>query len=180
MKDLSLTKREKMVYSGKKFELIVAFHLRSNYDYPILFNRQFFDVDSHRDRECDLLFVTPFKIYSVECKNYNGYIAGNLFDSKWRFASSGRKNKVSNPYLSNKRRIRLLRGKFYENNYNPPEIENVIVVPDNCNIHVPYKKIYNLTDFLNLVRLDSVTNKEIYKVDKISDFIISNSTWRIV
>lgn len=180
MKDLSLTKREKMVYSGKKFEIIVASNLSSIFNYPILLNRQFLDRRIGKGMECDLILVTPFKIYCIECKNYNGYIAGNLFDEKWRFASSGRKGKVQNPYLLNKRRIRVIRGKFYESNYNPPRIENVIVVPDNCNIHCDYKNVYNLTDFLNLVRIDSVTNKEVYRSEQLSEFIISNSARRIV
>lgn len=178
LRDLSLTKREKMVYSGKKFEIIVASQLSSIFNYPILLNRQFLDRRIGKGMECDLVLVTSFKIYCIECKNYSGYIAGNMFDEKWRFSSSGRKGKVQNPYLLNKRRIRVIRGKFYENNYNPPKIENLIVVPDNCNIHVDYKAVYNLTDFINIVKIDSVTNKDVYRTEKLSEFLVSNSRRR--
>lgn len=178
MLDSSSSKREKMVASGKRFELIVASSLKSIVDYPILLNREFFDKRIGRGMECDLILVTPFKIYCVECKNYNGYIAGNLYDNEWRFASSGRKSRVQNPYLLNKRRARLIRGLFYKDDYNPPKVENIIVMPDCCHIHVDYKHIFNITDFLNLVKLDCVTNKSVYRVDQISKFLIEYSKRR--
>lgn len=177
---LGNSKREKMVNSGKRFELTVASNVRLSYDYPILLNREFFDPRLGRGMECDLLIITPFKIYCVECKNYNGYIAGDLFDIQWRFASTGRKGKVQNPYLLNKRRIRLIRGIFYKNGFKPPRIENIIVVPDNCNIHVEYKNVLTLTDFMNIVRLDSAINKSLYKVDNIANFMFNNSKRRFV
>lgn len=172
------SKREKMVSSGKGFELVVASSIKSVFDYPILLNREFFDYRIGRGMECDLILVTPFKIYCIECKNYNGYIAGDRFDVDWRFASSGRKGKVQNPYLLNKRRIRLIRGLFYNKGYNPPTIENFIIVPDNCQIHSNYKNVLHKRDFLNLLRLDSVTHKYVYKEDQISEFIFNLSKRR--
>ena len=169
-----------MVYSGKRFEITIANLLRSDFDYPILLNRQFLDCRTNKSRECDLIFITPFKIYCVECKNYNGYVAGGSFDENWRFASSGRKGNVQNPYVLNKKRIRLIRSKFYSNNSYPPQIENIIVFPDKCRIHVNNKSVYNLTDFINLVKLHSVSMKDCYKVDSICSFLEKNSSIRRV
>lgn len=179
MLDMVLTKREKMLLSGDKFEFVVATKLLSIFDYPILIKRQFYDARIYRSMECDLIFITPFKIYCIECKHYKGYIAGNKFDKDWILASSGRKNTFQNPYLLNKRRIRVMRGFFYKNNYNPPSIENIIVVPDSCAIHSDYKKVFNVTDFINLVTMDSVTNKSIYKERQLAEFIFNCSTRRI-
>ena len=174
----SLTKRQKMVLSGDLFELIVASKIQSLFDYPILIKREFYDDRIHKSMECDLILVTPFKIYCIECKSYNGYVSGSKFETNWRFASSGRKSTVQNPYLLNKIRIRLIRGLFYNRDFNPPKVENLIVVPDYCNIHVGYDKIYNLTDFLNLIKIDSVTHKSIYKEHELSKFLFDNSSKR--
>lgn len=167
--------RNKMVYSGKFFEMYVASKLWSEFDYPILLNREFLDNRIGRHRECDLIFVTPFKIYCVECKNYKGYVSGNKFDDKWTFTSSGRKSKSQNPYILNKKRIRTIRSKFYSNNYYPPKIENIIVFPDRCKIHVDINNVYNLSDFITLVRMDSVTMRQIYKSDSICNFLEKSS-----
>lgn len=174
------SKREKMVNSGKRFELTVASTIKSNFSYPILLNRDFFDPRLGRGMECDLIIVSPSKIYCVECKNYSGYIAGDSFDIEWRFASSGRRGRVQNPYLLNKRRIRVIRGKFYERGFKPPRIENIIVVPDRCQIHSNYKNVFTLTQFTSLVSFDSAVNKHVYKVSNISEFILNSSSRRIL
>lgn len=171
-----LSTREKMVYSGISQEIGIANLLRSNgFDYPILLNREFLDPRTGRFRECDLIFITPFKIYCIESKNYNGYIAGKRFDKKWRFASSGRRGEVANPYTSNRTRIRLMRSKFYSVDCYPPYIDSVIVVPDRCKIHCDTGNVYSVSDFISLVKVDSVSMKEKYKVDAVCTFLENNS-----
>ena len=174
-----LSKREKMVLSGSRFERIVATFVSSSIPCSVLLNKEFMSPRLHRGLECDLIVITSKRIYCVECKNYSGYIAGDMFDYQWRFASSSKIGRVQNPYLLNKKRIRTIRGKFYSRGISPPHIENVIVVPDKCRVHVDSDcNVYNLSAFIESAIMTETLLPDIYNVDNVEKFLIKVSNTR--
>lgn len=172
----SSEKREKMVASGTLFERHVSTMIQATVKCRIFVNYEIFSKRLGRATECDLVVVTSNKIYCIECKNYNGYIVGSRFDEKWRFASSGRKGKVQNPFLLNRKHIRLIRGEFYKLGLRPLEIINVIVVPDNCTITGDRCTVndkgglMNLSSLLTMIRMDC-QGQPFYSIQSISMFL---------
>lgn len=159
------TKRQKMVDSGSLFERQVASLLNTSLGCKIIFNPRFYSRELGRGMECDLLVLTPSKIYCVECKHYNGFVSGNKFDETWTFVSSGKLGHVQNPYLLNKRHIRLIRGTFHARSLVPLDITSYIVVPDKCNIHVEGCNVVHLSELLGIITFDNKYNKPMFNVD---------------
>lgn len=177
--DVFKSKRDKMVMSGVKFERTVASFINSSFDCSILLNRQFLSPRIHKSIECDLLVITSKKIYCVECKNYKGYIAGDMFEPYWRFASSGKRGNVQNPYLLNKKRIRAIRGGFYRRGLTPPSIESFIVVPDKCHINVELcVNVINIYSLLEIIRIDNSTLPVKFNVPNLERFLCKISSVR--
>ena len=177
----TLSKREKMVLSGKVFERTVASYLYGTVKCSILLNREFLSPRLNKAIECDLIIITPSKIYCVECKNYNGYIAGKMFDKEWRFASSRKIGRVQNPYLLNRKRIRVIRGAFYARGLEPPEIESVIVVPDKCKIHTEHEcNVLHLSSLVDSVIRDDKFCNKVFNVDGFERFLSKISNIREV
>ena len=171
MSNHELTKREKIVLSGKKHERYVALEIANLIPCRFILNYTVFSRELNRGTEIDIVVVTHSKIYCVECKNYNGYIAGNKFDEYWTFASSGKRGRTQNPYLLNRKHIRLLRGCFYNKGLKPLTVENVIVVPDRCKIHVENCNVMNVSSLLSLLTLEYRTSPKVYAIDKVYNFI---------
>lgn len=168
--DNDLTKRQKMVASGSYFERKVASLIATNVECKILINIRFYSGSIHRGSECDLLVITPVKIYCIECKNYKGFISGERFAPVWSFVSSRKLGHVKNPYLYNQSHIRLIRGTFYKNGLNPLDIENVIVVPDSCKIHVADCGVVNLSTLVDRIVFECENLKPIYNVKVLEDY----------
>lgn len=170
MLNVPQTKRQKMVASGSYFERKVASMIIMSIDCKILINPKFYSHSLHRGTECDLLVISPSKIYCIECKNYNGFISGNKFDETWNFVSSGKLGHVQNPYLLNNKHIRLIRGTFYNKGLRPLEIENIIVVPDKCNIHVEDCNVVNLSELMKRLSYEFRNGKHLYNIDLLEKY----------
>lgn len=144
-----------MVASGDTFELVVGEYLKSVYDCEVIYNAEFHCPRIFRGTECDVICVTPQKIYCIECKNYSSAISGKSSDLEWVFYSRGKRSNVANPVLSNLRHIRAIRGLFRKNGLTPPQIENLVCVPDTCKIHTDCEEVINIRSLISLVNLDS-------------------------
>lgn len=149
------TKRTKMVVSGDTFELIVGEYLKSIYDCEIIYNAEFFCPRIFKGTECDVICITPQKIYCIECKNYSSAICGTDYSLEWVFYSRGKRNSVANPVLGNMRHVRAIRGLFRKNGLVPPSIENIVCVPDTCKIHTTCKEVITIGALISKVHLDS-------------------------
>jgi len=169
--DLEPTKREKMVASGSYFERKVASTIATSIQCKILMNPEFYSNSLNRGTECDLIVISPVRIYCIECKNYKGFIAGDLYEPTWKFVSSGKLGHVQNPYLLNKRHIRLIRGTFYKRNLNPLYIENIIVVPNKCKIHVEGCNVLSLSELITKLVFEYEHYKPIYNVDTVEKYL---------
>lgn len=169
--DFGPTKREKMVASGRYFEKKVASMITTSINCKILMNPEFYSNSLNRGTECDLIVISPVKIYCIECKNYNGFIAGNMFEETWSFVSSGKLGHVQNPYLLNERHIRLIRGTFYRRGLKPLDIENIIVVPNRCKIHVEGCNVLSLSELMTKIIFEYEHFKPLYNVDVVESYL---------
>lgn len=170
MESVISDKRMKMVASGKFFERKVASIVNQTIPCKFFLNYEIYSRHLGRGTECDLLVLTSTRVYCVECKNYNGFISARKFKYDWFFASTGRKGRVQNPYLLNRKHVRIMRSAFYERGLNPIEIENVIVVPDGCSINGDDCNIMRLSEFVAKVKFDYESLGKIYNVDSLYKF----------
>lgn len=164
------SKREKMVLSGSYFERKVASLISNSMDCVIYINSKFYSPSLNRGTECDLVVLTQFKLYCIECKHYNGFIAGERFSKEWKFVSSGKLGHIQNPYLLNKMHIRIIRGTFYKKGLKPLDIENIIVVPDKCKIHVEKCNVMHLSDLMIKLDFDRQCLKPIYNLNSLEAY----------
>lgn len=129
-----MSKRDKMVLSGDSFEALVGNILLKEFECCVKYNLEFFSPRINKGLECDVLAITPYKIYIVECKNYNYSICGKRLSPYWSFISSHKNGFVQNPILLNNRRIRTLKGHLRNEGFKDVDIVNYVCVPTSCNI----------------------------------------------
>ncbi|MGL4950171.1 MAG: nuclease-related domain-containing protein, partial [Anaeroplasmataceae bacterium] len=108
----------------------------------------------NRGTECDLIIITN-KIYCVECKNYSTLIKGNSYGDDWTLISKGKRSKVANPYLSNVKHIRSIKGLLRKSNKTCYNIKNIVVVPDICRIDSDCSNVMHLSELLDTIEMDS-------------------------
>lgn len=158
-------KKLKMNLSGDSFEILVKEKISSLSSVPVACrcNYRFYSSTLGTGRETDILVVKPQAIYCVECKNYRGtvknpsFIKGREFNEDWVFKSSGKVRTVENPYMLNKRRIRVLLGLLRKNKYPLFDVKNVICVPDVCKNYTNLESVMTLSELIfRLSREDSL------------------------
>lgn len=160
-KGKKLSKRKQMVLSGNTFEIFVAEYLETKVSCDIKSNYLFYSPRIGRGTECDVLLITDTKIYCIECKNYNRLIDGKWYEPEWYFVSSGKRNYVSNPVLANDRHIRTIKGLLNAEGISDIEIENIVCVPDNCEIRSKCQEVYTLSRLAQKIVMDSYLHKKI-------------------
>lgn len=163
-----MKKRDKMVISGSSFELFVGEILQSTLGGIVLYNYKVHSPRIHRGTESDIIFISDRGIFCIECKNYRGYIAGSLYEPRWRFGSSGRTAFVSNPVLGNYKHIRSIRGLSRKYNLGINEIHNYVCIPDSCRIHSDCDEVVSLSSLVSKInympkRYDSITINNIFE-----------------
>lgn len=161
-----------MIKSSIKLEHFVSTFFNSHEEYKVFLDYKLFNYMLSRNNQCDVIGITPNKVYCVECKNFSTTISGSTHDKFWSFYSSGKKGKVVNPYLKNSDRVRLMRCYFYRYRKVPVEMESVIVVPDHCRIVNNTGNIYNFSDFKIKVKNDNMQSPTL-NVDGVFKFLDS-------
>ena len=129
-----MDKRHKMVLSGDSFESLVGNTLAEELDCIVKYNLRFFSPRINKGLECDVIVITPFKIYVIECKNYSTSISGKSLSTYWSFISSHKRGFVQNPILLNDRRVRTLKGQLRNKGLDDVEIVSLVCVPASCRI----------------------------------------------
>lgn len=164
-----MSKRDKMVKSGSKFEETVRFQSKCACVCETRSNFTFYLPRIGRGTECDVIIVTQSSIYCVECKNFNGFISGSEMDLEWVFASSGSKGTVANPVLANNKHIRAIRGLFRKSNMAAPEIKNIVCVPNECRIHTDCKEVMQIKQLTYLLSKENGGENDISSLISIFD-----------
>lgn len=152
------------IIKGTKFEVLVSttlLHSFKSKGVTFLSNLKIYSHYLQRPTEIDRLFITPWKIYSLEAKSYSTGLFGNITDPFWLGLTGRAQTKVYNPVTQNFEHIRSLNNNIRRARRKPFKIENIVVVPDGCRIESDYDKVLTLSQLLDMVLSDSYGQKEI-------------------
>ena len=88
------------------------------------------------ETEVDIVVITDHAIYSIESKDFPGYLTGEFEEYVWAGkARSPRVLNIHNPVHQNMVHIRFLRKFLYDHFRLWLPIGNCVVVPESCVIH---------------------------------------------
>lgn len=102
---------------GRVFEKSIANFLKSLEKqgiYGKVLRNIYLPKNEYETSEIDVLYITTYGLFILECKNYNGWIFGRENDSKWtvslpRGRGKSRKYHFFNPLKQNKSHIKPLK-----------------------------------------------------------------------
>ena len=137
--------------------------------YKIL-NDVFISTDSGT-HQIDHVIVSKFGVFSIETKQYNGYITGNKYDKNWVRHAGNKKYYYTNPIRQNYGHVKAL-SKLLK--IDESKIYNIVCIPSKAKLKIEHDG--------ELVRYDTIVNKilsfkdeVIYNVDEIVSEIKSNN-----
>lgn len=150
----------KGIFSGYSFEDEVAEKLRWIGNGVLLKNVFLYSYNLRRYTEIDMIYVTPYKLYCIECKSFRTSITGDMGDVVWTGKSGRYITRVYNPYFQNLEHIRCIKRSLREFDCYTNNIENIIVVRDSCKISSNYSNVFPLKRFVSKVRREMVQHRE--------------------
>lgn len=105
--------------------------------------------------QIDLVFITPYRIYVIEAKKWGDEICGNREDYKWT-GKPNAKNFVKNmnPVSQNLVHLRELKNLLRRNNYDVPDFESCICVPDGTKIITDCKEVLEMSQMIYKLQCD--------------------------
>lgn len=98
--------------------------------------------------QIDHVIVSPYGIFSIETKQYNGYITGNKYDKNWVRHLGKKKLYYTNPIRQNYGHVKAL-SELLDIDEN--KIFNVVCIPSRAKLKI--------RDDGELVRYDTIVNK---------------------
>ncbi len=122
-----------------------------------IINDLFLNVDG-RTCQIDHVVVSPYGIFSVETKQYNGYIKGNKYDNNWVRRSGENKYYYTNPIKQNYGHCKMLAQLL---KIDESKIYNIVCIPS--------KAILNVKHDGELVRYNTIFDKISSYNDEIID-----------
>ena len=132
----------------------------------IMFNNVFIYVDS-KTHEIDHVIVSPYGIFCIETKQYNGYFTGNKYDKKWTKYVGRKKYYCNNPIRQNYGHVKSLSKLL---NIREDKIYNVVCIPSRAKLAINHTG--ELVGY-NTIRKKILSYKDIVidNVDEIVDII---------
>ena len=174
--DFKITKYQKI--SGKNFfetynnkgylgEFLIFKQLKKLDKNLKILTNVYVPIGENKYSEIDILLLHETGIYTIESKNFTGWIYGSEFDEKWtQVYSKFYKYKFNNPVIQNKNHIKHLSEYL---NIDEIYFKNYIVFGEQCRI----KKSYVDYDNIRLLKRHSL-NKIIKTEFNVSEKIFSN------
>lgn len=98
--------------------------------------------------QIDHVIVSPYGIFSVETKQYNGFITGSKYDKKWVRHAGKNKYYYTNPIMQNYGHVKALSQLL---NISESKIYNIVCIPSRANLKIKHDG--------ELVRYDTIVNK---------------------
>lgn len=158
----------KGIFNGYSFEDEVAEKIRWIGNGVLLKNVFLYSYNLRKYTEIDMIYVTPYKLYCIECKSFRTKLVGNMGDAMWTGKSGRYFTKIYNPYFQNTEHIRCIKRRLRELNCYTNAIENVIVTRDSCIVESDYKNILPLKRLVSKIRRESIQHNEtILDVNKV-------------
>jgi len=113
----------------------------------IILNNVFIETNGIT-HQIDHVVISPYGIFSIETKQYNGYITGNKYDKNWIRHVGKNKYYYTNPIRQNYGHIKALSELL---NINESKIFNVVCIPSNAKLNIEHDG--------EIVRYDTLANK---------------------
>lgn len=98
--------------------------------------------------QIDHVIVSTYGIFSVETKQYNGFITGSKYDKKWVRHAGKNKYYYTNPIMQNYGHVKALSQLL---NISESKIYNIVCIPSRANLKIKHDG--------ELVRYDTIVNK---------------------
>ena len=121
--------------------------------------------------QIDHVVISPYGIFSIETKQYNGFIVGNKYDKNWIRYAGKKKYYYSNPIRQNYGHVKSLSELL---NIDESKIYNVVCIPSKARLKIQHDG--------ELVRYDTIVDKILsYKniaidnIDEVVDIINKNN-----
>ena len=124
--------------------------------YKIL-NDIFISTDSGT-HQIDHIIVSKYGIFSIETKQYNGYITGNKYDKNWVRHAGNKKYYYTNPIRQNYGHVKALSELL---KIDESKIYNIVCIPSKAKLKIEHDG--------ELVGYDTIVNKILSFKDEIID-----------
>ena len=98
--------------------------------------------------QIDHVVVSPYGIFSIETKQYNGYITGDKYDKKWVRHAGNKKYYYTNPIRQNYGHVKSLSSLL---NIDESKIYNIVCIPSRAKLKIKHDG--------ELVRSDTINEK---------------------
>ena len=99
--------------------------------------------------QIDHVIVSPYGIFSIETKQYNGYITGSEYDKNWTLKAGNKKIYINNPMHQNYGHVIALSQKL---NLPQDKFIPIICIPSTAKVNVkskiPVARNYNLVEII--------------------------------
>ena len=137
--------------------------------YKIL-NNIFIKVKDYTS-QIDHIVVSPYGIFVIETKQYNGYITGGKYDKNWVRYAGKNKYYYTNPIRQNYGHVKSLAKLLHTDE---SKLINIVCIPSNAKLKIEHDgelvRNYNIVD-----KILSYNNIVIDNVDEIVDIINSSN-----
>ena len=162
-------------------------------DKYIILNDVFIKTNSGT-HQIDHVIVSPYGIFSIETKQYNGYITGNKYDKKWIRHAGKKKYYYTNPIRQNYGHVKALSELL---DIEESKVFNIVCIPSKATLKIQhdgelvrydtivdkilsYNKmlIENVDEIVNTINKNSIIDKSIKKehIKNIKDNIIDKDS----
>ena len=142
--------------------------------------------------QIDHVIISKYGIFSIETKQYNGFITGNKYDKKWVRHVGKNKYYYTNPIRQNYGHIKALSELL---GINESTIYNIVCIPSKAKLRIEHdgelvrydtivdkvlsyeeEIIGNVDEIVNIIKSKNITDKNIKKkhIKNIKDNIIDN------
>lgn len=118
-----------------------------------------FIKENDNTHQIDHVVVSPYGIFSIETKQYNGYITGNKYDKNWIRHAGKNKYYYTNPIRQNYGHVKALSGLL---SIDESKIFNIVCISSKARLKIEHDG--------ELVRINTIIDK----IKSYSDEIISN------
>lgn len=144
--------------------------------------------------QIDHVIVSKYGIFSIETKQYNGFITGDKYDKKWIRHLGKKKIYYTNPIRQNYGHVKALSELL---NIDETKIYNIVCIPSNATLKIKhdgelvryktlvdkilsYKEevIANPHEIVDLINKNNITDKKVKRqhINNIKENIIDNDT----
>ena len=130
-----------------------------------------FIKSNYGTHQIDHVVVSPFGIFSIETKQYNGYIIGNKYDKKWIRYAGNKKYYYENPIRQNYGHVKALSELL---NIDDSKIFNIVCIPSTAKLNIEHDGELTRYDTL-LDRIISYKEVIIPNVNEIVEIINQNN-----